>query len=178
MRTTYGDDVGTPSTGTTDTGGVLTAGGGPTGPGPGSDGGGIDFSSGSTNPYLPVVSPTPTTGGTSSTSTGTTHTGSTSTSSSTGSRHTTSSSTASSSTNLSKYVPSPSSTVAGSSSGSTRTVTTILTPHPVRVKYRATNDPGFPGGLPLTFIAAAGITSHERRSHHASAPHINPHRRF
>jgi hypothetical protein len=158
--------------GPTDSGSVLGAGSGPSNPtGPGANGGGIDFGSGSANPYLPVGSaPPPTTGGSSSggTHTGTTHSGS----SSTGSRHTSASSTAAS--EPSKSVPTP-------ASGTTtrqKTVTTILTPHPVRVRFKATNDPGFPGGLPLHFIATAGITSHERRSHHPSAPHVNPHRRF
>jgi hypothetical protein len=173
-RTTYSDDIGTPTVGPTDSGSVLGSGSGLSDPtGTGANGGGLDFSSGAANPYLPISTPTPTAGTSSgsTSSSGSSHTGTTG---STGSRHTTSSSSSSSPTDITKSAPGHSSTVSGSS----KTVTTILTPHPVKVRFKATNDPGFPGGLPLHFIATAGITSSERRSHLASSPAVHPHRRF
>jgi hypothetical protein len=50
------------------------------------------------------------------------------------------------------------------------------------VKWKASNSPTFGTGhhassTPLTFITAAGITSHERRSHLTHALHVPPHRR-
>lgn len=178
MRTTYSDNIGTPTATPPDTGSVLSSGGGPSSPtSSGANGGPIDFSSGAAPTTGITIAGKPT-----KTKRTTTHKPK-APKHAAGGRHTHKGQGASHSTGTTA-------TKHSSTTGRQKIVTTTLVSHPVHVHWKATNkgEPGVRTGkhsshasqsdAPLSFLPIAGITSSTRRSHLSSAPHTTPHRRF